>query len=66
MEQFQNRLQEHLELNTELSDEEVAQIMEQVKLTIRTTTRAQWEEAADAWRERMENRNDNSSNGNNE
>lgn len=64
MTQFQTKLQEHLNANPALSDEEVEAIMNKVQNTIRTTTRTQWQETADLWQQRIQERFENSENGN--
>lgn len=58
MTQFRARLQEHIAANPTTTTGSA--------ISVRTTTRTRWQAAADAWQERMENRKDNTGNGNNE
>ena len=62
MNQYSNRLENHLQQNTELTDDEIDEIVNRVENTIRTTTREQWEEAAETWRNILEERRQNNSN----
>lgn len=62
MNQFQHRLQTHLENKTDLTDDEIEAIVNRTQHTIRTTSREQWEEVAETWRnivnERQKNNNE--------
>lgn len=50
MNQFQNRLQTHLENKAELTEDEIDALVNQIMTQERTTTRTSWDNAAEAWR----------------
>lgn len=62
MNQYKQRVTTHLENKTDLTDKEINAIVNRVEHTIRTTTREQWNETAETWRniiqERRQNNND--------
>lgn len=62
MTQYRLRLQTHLQNKTELTDEEIDAIVNRVQKTIRTTTRSQWEETAQTWRNIRQERRQNNNN----
>ena len=62
MNQYSQRLENHLQENTELTDDEIDAIVNRVENTIRTTTREEWEEAAETWRNILEERRQNNTN----
>ncbi len=62
MNQFRQRLQTHLQDKTKLTDEEIDQIANKVKQTIRTTTKEEWKETAETWRNMVEERRQNNNN----
>ncbi len=62
MNQYKIRLQTHLQEKTPLTDEEIEAIVNRVEHTIRTTTREEWKEAAETWRNILRQRHQNSNN----
>jgi hypothetical protein len=67
MNQYKLRLQTHLQNKTQLTDDEIDAIVNKVQQTIRTTTREEWKETAETWRNIIEERRqENQSNENNE
>lgn len=62
MTQYSERLETHLQENTPLTDEEIEAIVNRVQNTIQTTTREEWQEAAEAWRNIIEERRQNTNN----
>ncbi|KFZ27373.1 MAG: hypothetical protein KQ78_00423 [Candidatus Izimaplasma bacterium HR2] len=62
MTQYSERLETHLQENTPLTDEEIEAIVNRVQNTIRTTTREEWQEAAETWRNIIEERRQNTNN----
>jgi hypothetical protein len=59
MNQFKQRYENHLQNKTALTDEEIDAIVNRVENTIRTTTREEWQDAAEAWRNILEERRQN-------
>lgn len=64
MNQYTERLETHLQANTPLTDEEIDAIVNRVENTIKTTTKEEWAEAAETWKNILEERRNNT--GNNE
>jgi len=54
--QHRQRLQTHLQNKTQLTDDEIDQIVNKVQQTIRTTTREEWKEATQTWTNTMRDR----------
>ena len=59
MNQFRQRFEAHLQNKTALTDEEIEAIVNRVENTIRTTTREEWQDAAETWRNILEERRQN-------
>ena len=66
MTQYKNRIETHLQNKTELTDQEIEVIVNRVANTIRTTTREEWKETAETWRNIVEQRRQNTNNQNEE
>ena len=62
MSQFQARLQEHLEANTDLTEEQIEARMAIIRNAVRTESRATWEERLEEWKQRVEERQENTNN----
>lgn len=66
MDEFKQNLQTHLQNRTQLTDDQVNQIVTKAQETIRTTTREEWTEIAETWRNTIEERRQENNNSDDE
>ncbi len=62
VEQFRQRFTDHVSANPNLTDEEIEEKVNEIRGQKSTETRATWEERVEEWKQRMEDRNENTNN----